>query len=344
MNHSVSQPWQVSDQDFPIHGSSSQKLQFLLNYAVLAPSGHNTQPWKFKLQPETLELWADPSRALPRVDPNQRELIISCGAALMNLRLALHHFGYCGEIRLLPDPSQPNLLAQIQLGNWGQENTEDKTLFDSIRKRHTNRQPFEDWDIPETVLKWLQNIADEEGTWLHLIQSEVERSHILGLVNLADHLQMSNPEIRQELAAWMRRGNHPSHDGLPAYALGVPEPFDFLTTVLSWLTRFFDLGDRIAHQDETLLQSASTIAVLGTDKDTPEHWLKAGQALEKVLLRAQSLGIVASFFNAPIQMPEVRSQLQQSLNRAGYPQVLLRLGYAQPTQPTPRRSSHDVLF
>ncbi|MGG6270341.1 Acg family FMN-binding oxidoreductase [Leptolyngbya sp. AN03gr2] len=344
MNHSVVQPWHISDQDFPSHESSTQKLQFLLNYAVLAPSGHNTQPWKFRLQSETLELWADLSRALPRVDPNHRELIISCGAALMNLRLALHHFGYCGEIQLLPDPTQPTLLAQIQLGDWGHENTEDRTLFDAIQKRHTNRQPFQDWDISETVLKWLQNSAVEEGTWLHLIQSEEERSHILGFVNLADHLQMSDPHIRQELADWMHSSHHPNHDGLPAYALGVPEQFDFLTTVLSWLTRFFDLGNRIAQQDETLLQSASTIAVLGTDGDTSEHWLRAGQALEKVLLRAQSLGIVASFFNAPIQMADVRSQLQQSLNREGYPQVLLRLGYAQPTQSTPRRSSHDVLF
>lgn len=337
------QPWQVSDQNFPHHGSSTEQLQFLLNYAVLAPSGHNTQPWKFTLHRETLELWVDPTRALPHVDPNHRELIISCGAALLNLRLALHHFGYQGDIRVLCDPEQPNLLARIRLGNWSQETTEEKSLFEAIPQRHTNRQHFDDWDIPETILQWLKAIAVEEGAWLQFVQGEIAKSHLLGLVNLADHLQMADPEMRKELSAWMHSGGDPRHDGLPAYALGVPQRLDFLTAPISWLTRFFNLGDRIAQQDEQLLQSASAIAVLGTNGDTAKDWLNAGQALQKILLRAQSLGIVASFFNAPIQMPEVRSQLQQSLNREGYPQVLFRLGYCTNAQPTPRRGSREVL-
>lgn len=344
MSHLSLQPWQVSDQDFPPQGSPTQQLQFILNYAVLAPSGHNTQPWKFTIQQETIELWADLDRALSYVDPEHRELIISCGAALLNLRLALHHFGYQGDIQMLPNSDQPNLLAQIRLGSWNQETAEEKSLFEAISQRHTTRRPFEVWDIPTTVLQWLQVIAVEEGAWLHLVQGQKAKSHLLNLVNLADRLQMADPEIRKELSAWMHSGSNPRHDGLPAYALGVPPRFDFLTVVLSWLTRYFNLGNQIAKQNEQLLQSASAIAVLGTHGDTPIDWLNVGQALQKILLRAQSLGIVASFFNAPIQMPEVRSQLQSSLNREGYPQVLLRLGYCTSTQPTPRRSSHEVQF
>lgn len=348
MIHSSNQPWQVTEQDFPRLKNDAEQLQFLLNYAVLAPSGHNTQPWKFIIHNHTLELWADPTRALPIADPDHRELIISCGAALLNLRLAIHHFGYCGDIQLLPDPNQPDLLARVRLGSWCKESAEEKSLFEAISHRHTSRQPFEDWDIPESVLKWLQHIAVEEGAWLHFVQGEMDRSHIIGMVELADHLQMSDPEMRKELAAWMRSG---AQDGIPGYALGIPKRFDWLTPVLSTMTRFFDLGDRVAHQDTQRLQRASAIAILGTDADTRLDWLKAGQALEKVLLRAQSLGIVASFFNAPIQMPEVRlalcattkqPQVQQSLNRTGYPQVLLRLGYGERVEPTPRRSGEEV--
>ena len=337
-------PWQVSEQDFPIQGSATQQLQFLLNYAVLAPSGHNTQPWKFTLQNETLELWADSARALPLVDPNHRELTISCGAALFNLRLALHHFGYCGDIQTLPDPAQPDLLARIRLGDWGSESAEEKSLFEAIPQRHTNRQTFEDWDIPETVLQWLSAIATEEGAWLYLVQDEAQKAQLFELVKVADQVQMADPDIRKELSTWMHSGNDPSCDGLPGYAMGIPPRFDFLTRILAWLTRSFNLGNEIARQDEKRLQCASAIIVLGTDDDTPEDWLNAGQALEKMLLRAQSLGIVASFFNAPIQMPEIRPQLQQCLNREGYPQVLLRLGYSMTAQPTPRRSSDDVLL
>lgn len=337
------QPWQVLEQDFPLRESPTQQLEFLLNYAVLAPSGHNTQPWKFTLHQETLELWADLSRALPRVDPEHRELIISCGAAVLNLRLALHHFGYQGNIQILPDPERSNLLARIQLGDWSQESAEERTLFEAIQHRHTNRQAFNDRDIPDIFLQGLHTIAIEEGVWLHRVKGSTARSHLLDLVNLADHLQMADPATRKELSDWMHLGNDPRHDGLPAYAFGIPQRFDFLTIVLSWLTRFFNLGDHIARQDEKRLQSASEILILGTNSDTPEDWLKAGQALEKILLRAQSLGIVASFFNAPIQVPEVRSQLQNSLNHEGYPQVVLRLGYSMATQPTPRRNSHEVL-
>jgi hypothetical protein len=344
MTHISIQPWQVAEQDFPRTGNATDQLQFLLNYAVLAPSGHNTQPWRFTIQNETLELWADLTRALPKVDPHYRELIISCGAALLNLRLAIHHFGYGGDIQRLPDPQQPDLLARIRLGDWAEASAEERSLFDAIPHRHTDRHPFEVWDVPESVLKWLQHIALEEGAWLYLVEGEMARSHLLGLVNVADHLQMADPDIRQELATWMHSGSDPRSDGLPAYALGMPPRFDFLTVVLSWLTRHFNLGDRIAQQDEKLLRCASAIAILGTNGDTPEDWLKAGQALQKILLRAQSLGIVASFFNAPIQMPEVRSQLQQNLERVGYPQVVLRLGYRSSVQPTPRRKNEDVLF
>jgi Nitroreductase family len=338
------QPWRVTEQDFPTQGSATAQLQFLLNYAVLAPSGHNTQPWRFTLQPETLELWADRSRALPHVDPHQRELLISCGAALLNIRLALHHFGYSGDIEILPVADQADLLARIRLGHRVAETAAEKPLFAAMPQRHTDRSPFADWDIPETVLKWLRDTAVEEGAWLQVVRGDMARSRLLALVDQADHLQMADPAMRKELAAWMHASHHPTHDGLPAYALGLPAQLDCLTWALSLLTRWFDLGDLIAHQDMQRWQRAAAIVVLGTDDDTPQAWLTAGQALEKVLLRAQSLGIAASFFNAPLQLSAVRSQLQQSLNRAGYPQVLLRLGYGASTPPTPRRSSQEVLF
>ncbi len=344
MTHLSLQPWQVSEQDFPSQGNPTEQLQFLLNYAVLAPSGHNTQPWQFTLQNETLELWADRSRALPHVDPHQRELIISCGAALLNIRLALHHFGYSGDIEIFPVAHQVDLLARIRLGEWREEPADEKALFAAISHRHTDRSLFDDWDIPETVLKWLRDTAAEEGAWLHIVRGDLARSHLLKLVDQAEHRQMADPAMRKEFATWMHPGDYPTHDGVPASALGIPEQFDFLTTIFALLTRWFDLGDRVANQDIHRLQQASAIVILGTEGDTPLDWLKAGHALERVLLRAQSLGIAASFFNAPIQIPVVRSQLQRSLNRAGYPQVLLRLGYGVITTPTPRRSSQEVLY
>src|SRR5215212_1263380 len=95
--------WNISEEGFPAQGGSEEKLRFVLNYAVLAPSGHNTQPWLFGLSGDEEELYADRTRGLPVVDPEDRALIIGCGAALFYLRTALRHFGYAGEVEIFPD-------------------------------------------------------------------------------------------------------------------------------------------------------------------------------------------------------------------------------------------------
>src|SRR5215470_11627883 len=109
-------PWTVREADFPITGSPTEQLQFLLSYAVLAPSEYTTQPWLFKVRNQTIELHVDRSRRLPRLDPDDRELVISCGAAFLNLRLALRHFGYADEVEMHYHEDAPDLLAQVSLG------------------------------------------------------------------------------------------------------------------------------------------------------------------------------------------------------------------------------------
>src|ERR1041385_7649236 len=107
--------WNVSADDFPVDGTSEEKLWFLIRYAVLAPSTHNTQPWLFRIHGNVLELFADDSRALPVIDPDHRELIISCGAALFHLRVAIEYFGHSCQCEILPEPDNPALLARVHL-------------------------------------------------------------------------------------------------------------------------------------------------------------------------------------------------------------------------------------
>src|SRR4051794_22159466 len=87
---------------FPYNGTAADKLHFLLRYAILAPSGHNTQPWKFRIHGGTLEMFADFSRAMRETDPENRELMISCGAALLNLRVGIRNFGFTAQIDICP--------------------------------------------------------------------------------------------------------------------------------------------------------------------------------------------------------------------------------------------------
>ena len=112
-------PWQVQADDFPVNGKTSEKLKFLLNYAILAPSGHNTQPWLFKIVDDGVELYVDQTRALPVADPEFRELIISCGAALFNLKIALRYFGLQDIVEVFPHEQNSDLLAKISIRHCG---------------------------------------------------------------------------------------------------------------------------------------------------------------------------------------------------------------------------------
>jgi hypothetical protein len=123
--------WGIEAASFPRHGTLREKLSFLVGYAILAPSGHNAQPWLFSIADDTIELYADRARALPVFDPEDRELTISCGAALLNLRLALRRFGYQDLLETLPDPAVDDLLANQVYQEWRdkKDQTERNQLY-----------------------------------------------------------------------------------------------------------------------------------------------------------------------------------------------------------------------
>ncbi len=334
----------VRETEFPTTGTTAEKLNFLLNYAVLTPFGNNTQPWLFKVENEAIYLYADRSRALPVADPDGRELIISCGTALFNLRLVLHHFGYKGEIATFGDPNNPDLLAHIQLGDTITESADEHMLFDVIPKPHPNRRKFQDWNIPQSLLSWLKVDAEEEGAWLYIVKSDTARQAVAELVVQGDRLQMSNSKFRRELAEWIHLGNSNSHDSIPSYTYSVDKHFDFATPIFALVMRTLDLGDSFANRSRQLVTQSPVIAVLGTKSDTPIDWLNTGQALERLLLRGQAVGLAASFLNQPIQLPQLRDRLNTVIHEQGYPQILLRMGFGAEVKPAPRRKVDEVVF
>jgi hypothetical protein len=337
-------PWKISETNFPKRGSPSEQLEFLLNYAVLAPSGYNSQPWLFKIVHETIELYANRTRAVPVVDPHDRELIMSCGAALYNLRIAIRHFGWADAVKIFPNPEDPDLLAHVWLGNPRQETEEEYLLFATIPRRRTNRLPFQHREVPETLLSIMEQSVVQEGAWFHIITKEDDRNAVADLIAEGDRLQMANPHFRRELAAWIHNNRNITHDGMPAYAVGVHELFNSSKPIVARISRTFDTGTGKPAQDRELAIGSPILAVLGTQEDISASWLSAGQALERVLLLGQAVGVSASFLNQPIQVAELRSQLKALLNISGYPQILLRFGFGTEIKPTPRRAVSEVLL
>ena len=133
-----------------------------------------------------MELHADRTRGLPVVDPEDRALVISCGAALYFLRIAIRHFGHADEVRTFPSPDESDLLAEVRLGAPYAATAEEHQLFEAITKRRTNRSPFQEREIPQEVLEALESAATDEGAWLAIVRDEVTKYAVADLVAEGD--------------------------------------------------------------------------------------------------------------------------------------------------------------
>ena len=340
-------PRAIVESDFPAEAAPAEQWCFLLNYALLAPSEYNTQPWLFRVQGDSVELFADPSRRLPVVDPEGRELLISCGAACLNLRLALRHFGVHEVMECTPfeleetDRWFSHPLACLRFGMKQRPTPQDERLFAAIKKRHSNRSIYERRDVPETILNKLQQVAGREGTWLRIIQEASLRKTTSDLIVAGDRRQWADKRFRHELAEWVHPRTSGNADGLPGF---VRAKGSFHDMTSPFIVRTFDLWRQEATRDRQLAAGAPILAVLGTFSDSPGDWFAAGMAVERVLLEASASGLQTSFVNQPIEVPSLRTWLCQALGRKDFPQVLIRIGYGEPVSLTPRRSVQDVLL
>ena len=333
--------WTVSEQAFPVGGRRSEKLRFLVNYAMLAPSRHNTQPWLFKVTGDAIEVYADQSRRLPVADPCDRELMMSCGAALLHLRVAVRYFGYVPWLERFPGSAGTNPIARLSLGDRRKASREERALFASIPRRRTHRTPFEDRKVSRLLLLELQMAASDEGAWLYVLRKQNARNEVADLVAEGDQIQGADKRFRRELSEWVRPNRTARGDGVPGYAFGIGDLASHFAPFAAERLRW---GQRKAARDRRLVASSPVLAVVGTDTDTPLGWLAAGQALARVVLRARADDVMVSCLNQPVEVADLRSRLLDILGRPGFPQVVLRLGYGSELKPTPRRMVSEVLI
>ena len=332
--------WRLDESEFPCGAPIAVRIRFALRYAILAPSSHNSQPWRFKISRDTVTVIADRTRSLPVVDPYDRELTISCGAALLNLRAALAHFGMDFSIDLFPAQAEPDVVATVRVSEGGAMDPHLARLCPAIPRRVTNRGPFNPIAVPESVCAGLIGAARAEGVALSLVGDLSRREQVADLVARADRLQFGDVRFRRELASWIHPGR--AGDGMPAHALGIPRLLDFETQIARMVIRTFDLGDGAAASDAQLANGAPLLLCFSTEQDDAPAWLFAGQALERVLLQARLEGYDVSYLNQPIEVAELRQELGNLLDTERFPQLLLRMGRGTAAAHTPRRTLDEV--
>ncbi|MFF7996752.1 Acg family FMN-binding oxidoreductase [Streptomyces sp. NPDC007917] len=320
---------------------SDAEVAALARDASAAPSMHNAQPWRFRYfrGKRLFHLSADLTRTLPHADADLRALHLGCGAALMNLRVAAAHTGRQPATRLLPDPDDPMLLAAVSLTSPLGEEDDLGDLYPAVHARHTSRSPFADTEIPQSLRTALREAAGAEGVSL----SFASGWHLQTVLDLALEAEARNVTDRgstEDLTHWTRLSDQTPRsaaEGVPPYAFG-PRRRGGKAPV-----RDFAGGRPVPGRETADFESSPQLALLTTPGDGTEDWLRAGQAMERVLLTATLGGLSSSFIAQALEWPDLRWPLRDPVAGAGHVQMVLRLGYGPPGPRTPRRPTLHTL-
>ena len=305
--------WGVDADEYPASAPVEERARFLLRYAILAPSSHNSQPWRFRVAGNGIAVAADERRRLDAADPDGRELYISLGCAVANLRIAAERFGFDPRIEY-PDRVDADGVATVTLRGEGDPSDGRRSeLFDAITVRRTSHDPFEDRPLDPAVRDDLAAaVTGEVGS--HFVDDPSLKRAIGELQAEADRLLMDDPAYRRELGHWIGNG-----------ALG-----------RSWLAArigqavvtHLDLGGREAAKNSRLVDRAPLVAVLTTDSDDPEARVEVGRAFERLALTATAAGVAVHPMSQTLERTGLRTRLADLLGEgAGAPQHLFRLGY-----------------
>jgi nitroreductase len=327
-------PEQAARRELPIPAGQAG---YLIATAARAPSVHNTQPWRFRVSEYAIELYADLGRKL-RVDPIGREMLISCGAALFGLRLAVRSLGYRPVVELLPDPAHLRLLARVTLGAPEPMTASERELLEALPHRHTHRGPFAPGPLPNGLVPRLQHDALAEGAELVLVDQAIAYQRLADIADTVGRRQDLDPVARAEVRRWSRVPADPAHDGVPAHAF----PASSGRQPGRLRQRDFDQGRGLGLLPADGPPPAAT-AVLITHGDGRADWLRAGQALHRLLARAAVSWVFASLYTQPLEADVIRVLITERLALPGTPQMLLQLGPAHTTHATARRSPADLI-
>jgi Nitroreductase family len=322
--------------------TAEQIARYIVAEAVWAPSVNNTQPWRFTMDGERISLHADDDRKLAVADPDGRELMVSCGAALFNVRLALRSLGYLPEVAVLPEPGQPTLVARVGWRPGTPIDEFERRLFSHIRTRRTHRGAFDPEPLPPDLLAALRGGAVRDGAALRIVADDGRRAALATAVQTAEHELRRDGERLRELARWTPAPGSACRDGVPATSY----PARAEHTTPDFPGRDFARGHGwgvAPLSSATSIRAAGVAGLLTTAADRPVDWVSAGQALERILLTASACGAAVALHSQPLELPWLREFIRTQLSDGAYPHLVLRIGMVTQVAASVRRDPGDFL-
>ncbi|MDG4808658.1 nitroreductase [Micromonospora sp. WMMD1120] len=301
-----------------------------------APSVHNTQPWRWRVLPDALELRSVADRQLAASDPDGRLLAISCGTALHHARIALAAQGWRAAVRRLPDPDDSELMARLTDLSRSTADPDAMRLVQCMRIRHTDRRPVSDEPVPTAAIEQITHAVTAEGCRMRVLDRD-QVLEVAAAAGQAHAVEAEEPEMRAELAYWTGRAG--AGTGLPSEVL--PEQPSQTTVPGREFGRSGSLPIGPGHDQ------AAVYAMLHGDEDERGSWLRAGEALSAGWLTATRAGVSVVPLSAAVEVPGTRQTLRQLLAGIGFPYLVLRLGIADPAHAgpphTPRLTTAQVV-
>jgi hypothetical protein len=325
--------WKVAEEEFPGTAPIEAQLEFLLRYAILAPSTKNSQPWRFVVEGNQVQLIAALERGQPVADPEGRELYISLGCALENLLVAAERFGFQCGVQYLPERRRPELAAIVRFAPGGEPSPERAGIgLEAVLARHNDNSVYRLMPVPAQLRERLLACCVEPELRVDLTDNQRFRSWIDELTLEADRLEFANPAFRKELGYWIGQG-----------VFGTPQP---LARLEGFAVSRMDLGEPIARQDHDIVESAALLGVISGVNDRHLTHIRAGQLFERIWLTATAAGVNVHPMSQTMRSPAIRRAVGELLHNQGWiPQHVFRVGYSsrEGIRHTPRRPLGDVM-
>jgi len=331
--------WLIKIDDFYKNNLKQEQFKLLLNFAVLAPSSHNSQPWRFKASENTIEVHVESTRRLKESDKNDRQLFISLGCAIKNILIAGNYYGLHGEVKYFPNQENHDHAATIHFKKSIPDTSKNHLIF-SIPKRVTNRNKCMNKSAPELLLQKVKSLSTD-NLRIDMMSDQQKKNQLADVAIEAGITAMEDDNFRKELSHYVKSNITSSPIGMPAFGMGIPAPISFIAPAM---LKRINMNKKTRKKDKKLLKEHTPLfIVISTKEDNPITWMKTGQVYEEITLRATRDNLTTQPWAAPIQIREYYKEFQKILNIEFRPQFFCRMGYPiKPTPHSPRLGADEV--
>ncbi len=344
MKPSIHPAWSIRKEDFPLNGGLEEKMMFVLQYAILAPSTHNSQPWLFRIQDSKCEFYGDDTLRLPQADPTGRDFFMSLGACIENFIIAAKYFGIYQSHSI---QVQNTRVAEVHCEQDGTKELALEPLVNAILARRTVRGAIPSLQTDPNVWQETADMVKTEYTRFGMNAIVLtDREKIEKLARIQEQgilMAYKRKEFRKEFAHWVVSNISRRQEAIPGYAITLPL---LPSLIFPALVRWFNVGPVLSKINYKSVASAPVVCVLTSSWDYPDGWVSAGMAMERWMLECVAVGSAVSIYVASIEMGKLYTQVQELLGIQDRPQFIFLTGYiTQPNRkPTARHSVEERIF